>query len=191
MVGLLDALEKFDPKRGIAFEAYARIRVRGAIQDELRNLDHLTRTMRRRTRTVRESHKALSKDAEGPVSETDLAEHSGLTVEDVHQSLSQSKPPQALDPGALDAVMDLPLWKLPEGQLDRMELEERLELLSRALAELPERNRLVLGLYYEAELTLKEIGDVLGVTQSRVSQILRKTGEILRARLDESGGGTS
>ncbi len=185
MVGLLDALAKYDSKRGIAFEAYARIRVKGAVLDELRSLDHLTRSMRRRSRSVRESRNELEKTNGEPVSDSDVAAATGLTLEEVQNSRSRRAPPEVIDPNALDTLALSALWQQPVSAVDNMEWEEHVRMLSRALAELPERNRLVIGLYYEAELTLQEIGEVLGVTQSRISQILRKTVEMLREKLVE------
>jgi len=185
IVGLLDALAKFDPSRGVTFEAYAQIRIKWAIQDELRSLDHLTRSMRRRSRTIRDSHNELEKAEGGPVSDQDVAAHTGMSIEEVQSSVTMKNPPEATDPHTLDTMMNAEMWARPVGLLEKLEWEEQVALVSRALAELPERNRLVVGLYYEAELTLKEIGEVLGVTQSRVSQILRKTEELLRGRLTE------
>lgn len=180
MVGLLDAITKFDSDRGIAFEAYARIRVKGAVLDELRSLDHLTRSMRRRSRNVATTQTELEKSAGAPVCDTKVAEQTGMSLEDVQQSRSRKAPPESIDPTTLDSLEIASLWQEPTSALDKIEQNERVRLLSQALAQLPERNRLVVGLYYEAELTLQEIGDVLGVTQSRVSQILRKTVDLLK-----------
>lgn len=185
MLGLLDALEKYDAARGIAFEAYARIRVKGAVLDELRSLDHLTRSMRRRTRSVQASSTQLEREAGGPAGDAEVAAHAGLSIEDVQKSRTRRAPPESLDPGTIDALEVAHLWQEPQSAHDRLEWEERVRLLSSALSTLPERNRLVIGLYYEAELTLQEIGDVLGVTQSRVSQILRKTVELIREHIEK------
>lgn len=183
MVGLLDALDKFDSDRGIPFEAYARIRIKGAVLDELRSLDHLTRSMRRASRSVHNSHQELEKAEGQPVSDDQVAQHTGMSVDQVQSSRSRRAPPEIVDPSKLD-MLDLgALWQEPKTAVEGLEGEERVRLVSQALADLPERNRLVVGLYYEAELTLQEIGDVLGVTQSRVSQILRKTVELLRERV--------
>ncbi|HJL41564.1 MAG TPA: RNA polymerase sigma factor FliA [Myxococcales bacterium LLY-WYZ-16_1] len=190
MVGLLDALSKYDQDRGIAFEAYARIRIKGAVLDELRSLDHLTRSMRRRSRTVADSRSELEKQEGGAVSDEDVAHDLGMSIEEVQVSRSRKTPPEVLDPSTLDSMSVPGLWQQSDSAIDSMEWNEHVKRLSAALAELPERNRLVIGLYYEAELTLQEIGDVLGVTQSRISQILRKTVEILRERLlNESAQG--
>lgn len=178
IVGLLDAADKFDGGRSVAFEAYARIRVRGAILDELRGLDHLTRTQRRRSRAVAESRRELEKD--GPVSDVDVAEHLGCSIEEVQRSRQRHGPPELLDPQGFEMRSLSKLWGDSESSLERLERKEKVRLVSRALAQLPERNRLVVGLYYESEITLEEIGGLLGVTQSRVSQILKKTLQMVR-----------
>ena len=183
MVGLLDALSKYDPDKGIAFEAYARIRIKGAVLDELRSLDHLTRSMRRKTRTVSDSRQELEKLEGEPVSDDLVAKATGYSIEEVHTSRNRKAPPEVVDPSTLDTLALSALWQQPSSAADEMEWGEHVKLLSKALSELPERNRLVIGLYYEAELTLQEIGEVLGVTQSRISQILRKTVELLRDKL--------
>ncbi|MGF1510190.1 MAG: sigma-70 family RNA polymerase sigma factor [Myxococcota bacterium] len=183
MVGLLDALAKYDESRGIAFEAYARIRIKGAVLDELRSLDHLTRSMRRRTRSVNDSRNEMEKLEGAPVSDEAVAEAMGMSIEEVQSSRARRAPPEVVDPSTLDSFAAAGLWQQADAAPDSMEWKQRVRLLSRALSELPERNRLVVGLYYEAELTLQEIGEVLGVTQSRISQILRKTVEMLRERL--------
>lgn len=183
MVGLLDALSKYDEGRGIAFEAYARIRIKGAVLDELRSLDHLTRSMRRRSRSASEARTELEKVEGAPVGDADVAEATGMSIEEVQRSRTRKAPPEVLDPSTLDSLAVNGLWEQPDAADDSIEWQEHVRLLSQALAELPERNRLVVGLYYEAELTLQEIGEVLGVTQSRISQILRKTVELLREKL--------
>lgn len=183
MVGLLDALSKYDPDKGIAFEAYARIRIKGAVLDELRSLDHLTRSMRRKSKTVADQRTELEKAEGEPVSDDVVANHLGVSIEEVHVSRNRKAPPEVVDPSTLDTLSLSALWQQPESADEAMDWDERVKLLSKALAELPERNRLVIGLYYEAELTLQEIGEVLGVTQSRISQILRKTVEMLKERL--------
>lgn len=187
MLGLLDALAKYDDKRGIAFEAYARIRVKGAVLDELRSLDHLTRSMRRRSKSVSESRQELERAEGAPVDDDAVAKALGVSIEEVQRSKTRRAPPEVVDPTTLDSLALGAIWGSPTQLdcVDKLEWEEHVRLLSVAMAELPERNRLVIGLYYEAELTLQEIGEILGVTQSRISQILRKTVEILREKLSE------
>ena len=187
MVGLLEARAKFDPERGIVFEAYARLRIKGAILDELRRLDHLTRRMRDRQKSVQETRNNLEREKGAPVSDLEVAKNLGVSIEDVQKSRAQHHGPQTTDPSIIDARSVAALWQQPLTTLDKMEWHERVRMLSVGLGQLPERNRLVAGLYYEAELTLKEIAVVLGVTESRVSQILKKTILLLRDYVESQG----
>lgn len=183
MVGLLDAMDKYDDHRCPSFEAYARIRVRGAILDELRGLDHLTRTQRRRSRAVAESRRSLEKEGRGTDSE--VAAALGWSVEEVQASRQRHVPPDPIDPSKLEVQEVGGLWAQSESAHDRLEKKEQLRAVSKALAALPERNRLIVALYYESEITLQEIGDLLGVTQSRVSQLLKKTIHMVRDAVRE------
>ncbi|MCB9649745.1 MAG: sigma-70 family RNA polymerase sigma factor [Deltaproteobacteria bacterium] len=180
MVGLLDALDRYDGERGVAFEAYARIRIRGAILDELRGLDHLTRTQRRRSRAVAASQAELEKD--GVTSDGELAEQLGWSVAEVQAARQGRAPPRAATPDDLERRAD-PMWGAGHSTDRSLLQQEQLRVVSRALAGLPERERLVVGLYYEAGITLQEIGELLGVTQSRVSQILKKIMVMLREQV--------
>ena len=112
-----------------------------------------------------------------------MAQALGISVEEVQRNRARRAPPEVVDPSTLDTLALNSLWEPPASVTEELEWQEHVKLLSKAMAGLPERNRLVLGLYYEAELTLQEIGEVLGVTQSRISQILRKTVEMLRESL--------
>ncbi|MBR56514.1 MAG: RNA polymerase sigma factor FliA [Myxococcales bacterium] len=184
MVGLLEAIEKYDEGRGIAFEAYARIRVRGAVLDALRKLDHLSRRMRRKTKSVRASKRELEQSAGRPVSDSDVADTMGMSVQEVQSSQSRHSAPEMMDPQIMDSLQLGNLWEGGSGVLEGLERQERIELVVQALSQLPERNRLIMGLYYEAELTLNEVGQVVGVTESRVSQIIRKTVKMIREYID-------
>ncbi|NJK88856.1 MAG: sigma-70 family RNA polymerase sigma factor [Myxococcales bacterium] len=141
MVGLLDALAKYDPNRGIAFEAYARIRIKERSVDELRSLDHLTRSMRRRSRSVADSRTELEKSEGAPVTDFDVAEALGVSIEEVQRSRTRKAPPEVVDPGTLDSLAVTGLWQQQRAADDDMEWGEYVKLLSRALSELPERNR--------------------------------------------------
>lgn len=185
MLGLLDALDKYDGGRNVAFEAYARIRIRGAILDELRGLDHLTRSQRRRSRAVAESRTELEK--QGKASDHEVADALGLSIEQVQESRRSHVPPDVVDPTQLDAWQLDGLWAAEDDAETRLSHRQQVQAVSRALAALPERNRLVVGLYYESDITLQEIGDLLGVTQSRVSQILKQTLQMLRDTVHTPG----
>ena len=190
MIGLLDAVDKYDPQRGVQFKTYAEMRVRGAMLDSLRTLDWAPRSMRRRARTVEAAFAELEQKFSRPASEEEVAlklglslsdfqlllgDLRGLTITELDQPLDDDTNPQArrmpVDPGSTPLV-----------QYDRGETRERLAC---AIDGLPTRDRQVVALYYLEELSMKEIGSVLGVTESRVSQI--HTQAVLRLRSALSG----
>jgi RNA polymerase sigma factor for flagellar operon FliA len=159
VVGLLQAMDRYDPSKGVAFEAYAALRIRGAVQDELRGLDHLTRTQRRKAQTA---------EAEG---------------QDVAVRAVPFGAPLAYDPQVLDDTVVGSPWQDPADLEADLAQRERLAMLQEALQTAPTRDREVLGLYYDQELSLQEVGEVLGVSASRVSQLLSRSRARLRAQL--------
>jgi len=177
VVGLMDAFAKFDPAKKVQFRSYAQFRVRGAILDSLRTLDWSPRELRRKGRAVEEAMRALtSRLGRAPV-ESEVAMELGMTLEAYHQLLGDLK---GLEIGTLHLERNEdsgeeelayvpgrpeedPLFRCLRG-----EMEER---LTEAIQELPERERLVMTLYYYEEMTMREIGIALGVVESRVSQI--------------------
>jgi RNA polymerase sigma factor for flagellar operon FliA len=185
MVGLLEAADNFQVERGIVFEAYARIRVRGAVQDALRRLDHLSRRMRQKSRSIRETHQKMERAAGRPVSDVEVATQMGVAIEDIQTSRTHHTAPDSLDPAVMENVSFTRLWQKELTIVEGLEAQERLEQVVEALSALPERNRLIIGLYYEAELTLKEIGQIVEVTESRVSQIMRKSVSMIREYIEE------
>ncbi len=186
MVGLMSAVRKYDASKGVAFEAYARIRIRGAVQDELRTMDHLTRGQRKSTRSIHEAREDLQKKNGAPVDDLELAHDAKLTVEEVQQGALLRAPPQAVDPADLDQQNLSNPWQESESTEERVARREQLELVRAALRRLPERDQTIMGLYYEEELTLEEIGTIINVSQSRVSQLIGKVKRKLRAELAEA-----
>ena len=186
MVGLMSAVQKYDASKGVAFEAYARIRIRGAVQDELRTMDHLTRGQRKSTRSIHEAREDLQKKMGAPVDDVELANDAKMTVEEVQQGALLRAPPQAVDPSDLDQQNLSNPWQDAESTEDRVARREQLALVRAALRKLPERDQTIMGLYYEEELTLEEIGTIINVSQSRVSQLIGKVKRKLRAELAEA-----
>ncbi len=184
ILGLLTAIERFDASRGVAFEAYAQIRIRGAVIDELRRRDHLSRRMRRRTREIGEQAEELERKLGRPLDPAELAERTGLSVEAVSRSRQQQPTPRPMAPELLDRVESEPLWQRPAAPHEEAASREQIRKVSEALSALPERSRLIVGLYYEAQLTLKEIGELLGISESRVSQLLRRVVRRVRAHIE-------
>jgi RNA polymerase sigma factor for flagellar operon FliA len=192
LLGLIGAIERFDPGREIKFETYALSRIKGAIIDELRALDWVPRSVRSRAREIERAIGELeAKTGKAPTDE-EIAKKVGITEEELADSLSDigRSSIAALDElwsvsgegdqiSLLDTIEDT-VGARPADALDETETKE---LLADAISRLPEREKLVVTLYYYEELTLREIGEVLGVTESRISQLHTKAILRLQSRL--------
>lgn len=185
LVGLIQAVDHFDSDKGVPFETYARIRIKGAVQDELRTLDHLTRDQRKLVSSVTETRDRLVRTLGRAVDELEIAEASTLSLDEVRQGTLQQARPQALDPSVVDETVTGTLWQEQNNAEQAVTKREQQALLQTALATLPEREQLVMSLYYDEGLNLAEIGEILEVSQSRVSQIIGKIKRELRAKLHE------
>ncbi len=189
--GLIDAIDKFDLERGFKFETYAINRIKGAILDELRALDWVPRSVRARAREIERGMAELEHRLQRSVTDEELAKHLSMAIDDLQDALAEisNLGLVALDAvfnpessGSLRDVVVDPNGASPEAAFQR---EETRRILADAINRLPDRERLVLTLYYYEGLTLAEIGDVLGVTESRVCQIHAKSVMSLRNRLSE------
>ncbi len=192
LLGLIGAIERYDPERDIKFETYAMMRIRGAIIDELRALDWVPRSVRSRAREIERAIAELESKLGRAPEDDEIAAKIGITTDELESSLTDISRSSiaALDElwstGAdgdemslLDTIEDTDSIQ-PAAALDETEAREA---LADAIARLPEREKLVVTLYYYEELTLREIGEVLGVTESRVSQLHTKAILRLRSRL--------
>jgi RNA polymerase sigma factor for flagellar operon FliA len=195
MFGLIDAIDKFDVDRNIKFETYAVNRIKGAILDELRALDWVPRSVRARAREIQRSLSELEHRLQRSASEQELSDHMGVPLPTLQDQLGEIAGlgfvalDELLDPAERGsaAVGDLvadPKAIDPGGSFEDQETRY---FLSDAINRLPERERLVITLYYYEGLTLAEIGDVLGVTESRICQIHTKSVMSLRNRMLEPG----
>jgi RNA polymerase sigma factor for flagellar operon FliA len=196
--GLIDAIDKYDHKRGIKFETYAIARIKGAIIDELRADDWVPRSIRAKAREIEQAYLALESEMLRVPSDEEVAERLQLTIEEYGQLLSKMS---FMSLVALDE-----LWTVSGDKSDKIsladtvedvkvkdpsqtfELEEMKNMIAESINRLPERERIVVTLYYYEGLTMKEIGEVLSVTESRVCQMHTKAILRLKAHLGTSHG---
>ncbi len=186
VIGLMEAAERFDPKRVDRFEAFAEFRIRGAMLDDLRSRDTLSRDMRRLSNELREATRKLESQLGRAPDQGELAETLGLNVDALYAR--QQKLSGSSVVGIDDAGPDFLERNADESAPDPFEMAAHRESLARLVAgidELPEKMQQVLSLYYCENLNLKEIGQVLGVTESRVCQIHGEATRRLRESLGE------
>jgi RNA polymerase sigma factor FliA len=190
--GLIDAIEKFDLGRAIKFETYAIARIKGAIIDELRAMDWVPRSVRSRAREIENAYVVLENQNKRVPSDAEVAEHMGVTTTELAAILTKLSYTSVVSfeelwvggdrddsQSAIGSIKD----HNAEDPVAIFESEEIKTILAEAIDRLPEREKTVIALYYYEGLTLKEIGQVLGVTESRVSQLHTKSVLRLRGRL--------
>ena len=194
LLGLIGAIERFDPEREIKFETFAMARIRGAIIDELRSLDWVPRSVRTRARQIERAIATLERELLRAPTDEEISAKLGLTPDELDESLREISrssiaaldelwsPSGTGDTVSLIDTIEDDTEPSPERSLEQSEVKEA---LAEAISELPEREKLVVTLYYYEELTLREIGEVLGVTESRVSQLHTKA--VLRLKAHLSG----
>ncbi len=197
--GLIDAIDKFDQERGIKFETYAISRIRGSIIDELRAIDWVPRSVRSKARDIEKAYTALENKLKRPPSDKEIAEELGISIDDLNHIYTQLSNVSLV---ALDELMSvegergdkLSLVETIEdtkttSPTEAVESEEMKAILADAINRLPEREKIVITLYYYEGLTLAEIGQVLGVTESRVCQMHTKAVLALRGRIADATRG--
>jgi RNA polymerase sigma factor for flagellar operon FliA len=188
-VGLLDALGKYEPAREALFSTYARFRIRGAILDHLREIDWVPRSVREKAAAVERTARALEITLGRPAHEDELALGLGLSLGAYRDLLTQIAPVTLIsleDLGFAGGEPELPLEHAHADPLPSLLHRERLLLVTHAIRQLPEREQLLLSLYYRDERTMKEVGVLLGLTESRVSQLHTQTLLRLRGHLGAS-----
>ena len=193
--GLIDAIEKFDLGRGFKFETYAIARIKGAIIDELRSIDWVPRSVRTKARSLEKAYTKLESELHRTPSDAEIAAELGMTDSQLQTTFSQIS---FIGLVALDEMlggdrgggdgMSLgdTIADAGDGPMAAYEVEEMRQVLAKAINDMPEREKIVLTLYYYEGLTLAEIGEVLGVTESRVCQIHTKSVIHLRAKITAS-----
>jgi RNA polymerase sigma factor FliA len=163
-LGVIDAARRFDGARGVRFEAFAEHRVRGAMLDELRRMDHLPRRLRERTKRVAKVRSRLSQDKGSPATDAEVAASLGISMEELAKVEAASQPLMPLDP-EMAARLDEPT---PEAQVERKHVAAA---LAECVKRLPERMQLLLALHYQEDCTYREIAVVLGVSEARICQL--------------------
>lgn len=189
--GLIDAIEKFDPARGYKFETYAIARIKGAILDELRSIDWVPRSVRSKARTLERAMGKLEAEHHRAPTDEEVADEMGVSPQQLQTTLSQIS---FVGVAALDEMLSGgdrgesvtlgdTVADTGDGPMGVYEVEEMRQVLATSINRMPEREKIVLTLYYYEGLTLAEIGRVLGVTESRVCQIHTKAVLQLRSRI--------
>jgi len=189
VIGLMDAIEKYDPRKGTSFKTYAEFRIKGAILDELRTLDWFPRSIRQKVNRLESAYADLERQLGRAATDEEVAEALNIDLEEFYKILAQAGAVSLVslyDTGREDGEERSFLECIASGKEDpatALESQEVYETIGRAIERLPEKERLVISLYYYDELTMKEIGRVLNLTESRVSQIHTKAVLRLRAKL--------
>ena len=192
--GLIDAIDKFDPARAIKFETYAIARIKGAIIDELRSIDWVPRSVRAKARSVEKAYAKLEASLLRTPTDVEVASEMGISEQELHAIFNQISFVGLI---ALDEMLSVggdrgesttlgdTIPDKGEGPVAAFEVEEMKQILASAINRLGDREKIVLTLYYYEGLTLAEIGEVLGVTESRVCQIHTKAVLQLRSKMAE------
>jgi RNA polymerase sigma factor for flagellar operon FliA len=193
VIGLMDAIEKYDPEKNCKFKTYAEFRIKGAILDQLRSLDWVPRSVRQKSRRLERAYGEVEQRLGRSASEDEVADSLGLQIDKFHELLNQVRgislvnleeirgnSPDGDRPGNFaDVVEDVH----SENPFATLKLGEMKQIVADTIGTLPEKERLVVSLYYYEDLNMKEIGGILGITESRVCQIHTKAVLRLRAKL--------
>mgnify|MGYP000422684289 FL=1 len=192
VLGLMDAISKYDSSRGAKFKTYAEFRVRGAILDELRAMDWVPRSIRQKASNVDKVVQGLQSKLSRAPEDEEVAKEMGLSLDQFHNTLNETKSIPifsledlgiAKESGEQQSLLDCLAGKADADPQTQIRLVELKEIIAKAIDTLPEKERLMVSLYYYEELTMKEIGAVLDITESRVSQIHSKAVYRLRTKL--------
>jgi RNA polymerase sigma factor for flagellar operon FliA len=189
LMGLLDAVEKFDSKKGVEFKSYAEFRIKGAMIDELRSMDWVPRSVRKNAKILSEAYACVENREMRPAEDREVAEEMGLNLEEFHRLLDESRGVSIFNEYEIlnqrtkhsnyntDHTFDVGFDISPLQSLNEAEVAK---IIAEAIDRLPKNERTAVALYYYEELTMKEIGEVMGYTESRVSQLHTKA--VIRLR---------
>jgi len=191
VIGLMDAIDKYDPEKNCKFKTYAEFRIKGAILDQLRSLDWVPRSIRQKSRRLEQAYAAVEQRLGRPATEHEIAESLGIELGQFHFLVNQVRGVSMINLDELRAAgeSDQPLHGdlfedvKAENPFLLLKLREMRQAIAECIAALPEKERLVISLYYYEDLNMKEIGSVLAITESRVCQIHTKAVARLRSKL--------
>lgn len=193
IIGLIDAIEKYDESKGVKFKTYAEFRIRGAILDNLRELDWVPRSIRKTSTLVENTYVRLEKDLGRPATDDEAAEAMNVSIEEFHRIISQTSGITLLSLEMISNHEDVRLKLIDcltddEGNnpLSVFGIEELGDIVAEAINSLPEKEKLVISLYYFDDLNMREISKTLKLTESRVSQLHAKAILRLRGKLREN-----
>ncbi|MFA5017412.1 MAG: RNA polymerase sigma factor FliA [Methylobacter sp.] len=188
MLGLLEAIKNYDASQGASFDTYAGIRIRGSMLDEVRRSDWTPRSVHKKSRMVSDAIRTIENKTGREARDVDVAKHLGIAIDEYNHILQDSSSCRVFSVEELaqdgDHYMDETLSH-EEGPVDGLSREGFQQALANAIMGLPERERLVISLYYDEEFNLREIGEVLNISESRVSQICTQAVLRLRSRLSD------
>ena len=194
IIGLIDAINKFDISKNVQFKTYAEFRVKGAMLDELRALDWVPRSVRRKTTDLEKAYADIEKQTGRPATDEEVAQTMGLGLDDFYKLLDETKSVTFMDieflrqktTEANDPTLAETFAMDDRDPFTAINLAQIRELIAGAISDLPEKEKLTVSLYYQDELTMKEIGEVLGYTESRISQMHSKAMFRLRTKLKKT-----
>lgn len=192
IMGLLDAIDKFDSEKGVEFKSYAEFRIRGAMLDELRSMDWVPRSVRKSAKRLEEAYSRVEKEKMRPARDEEVASELGMGLEAFYRVLDEARGVSIInEEEILNIVPQSQMNKLRQtiysglgiSPLDSLNMAEVKIIIAQAIEKLPKNERMVVTLYYYEELTMKEIGEIMGYTESRVSQLHTKAVIRLRSSL--------
>jgi RNA polymerase sigma factor for flagellar operon FliA len=188
MLGLLEAIKNYDASQGASFDTYAGIRIRGSMLDEVRRSDWTPRSVHKKSRMVSDAIRTIENRTGHEARDVDVAEHLGIAIDEYNRILQDSNSCRVFSVEELaqdgDHYLDEAVDQ-EESLAEGLTRESFQRAMAKAIMSLPERERLVISLYYDEELNLREIGEILNVSESRVSQICTQAVLRLRSRLSE------
>ncbi len=188
MIGLLDASKHYDPRQGAQFETYATIRIRGAILDEVRRSDWVPKSVHKKARDLSSAIQEIERRTGRDARDIEVAQELGVSLDEYYRILQDNSSCRMLSFDDLDTddTHSLGIFEDRHNSVIGEVLDEEFQQrLSQAIASLPERERMVMSLYYDTEMNLKEVGVLIGISESRVSQLLTQAQLRLRARMNE------